>query len=315
MTVSIVVPTYGRSTKMLERCLLSLLNQSYENIEIIVVDDNLLNLEDRKRTKEVVESLADDRIKVIYNKVHQGGSLSRNSGIMNSSGKYITFLDDDDDIYLTNKIMSQVKFMKKDDLDMSFSNLTVATESGKIINEKTYKLKSTNLNYLRQYHLTYQITGTPTFMYRKDFLLKIGMFTNTPMGQEFYLMVKTLEEDSVKIGYHDSMDCIAYVHNGHRISNGDNKIKGTKDLFVFKKSQWDDLSLKGKQYIKFKYNLDLAYAYLRLEKYTKSSKYVLISFICAPYSFTKTGIMLLKTQIKQKYSNKSILNSNFIGGK
>ncbi|MGL5964947.1 MAG: glycosyltransferase family 2 protein, partial [Fusobacteriaceae bacterium] len=110
--VSVIMPTYKRSV-FLERALLSLINQTYKNIEIVVVDDNAEHLEDREKTKKVLEKYKDSaKIVVVENKINLGGSLSRNEGINVSTGKYITFLDDDDE-YELNKIEKQVQFYKE----------------------------------------------------------------------------------------------------------------------------------------------------------------------------------------------------------
>lgn len=101
--VSVIVPTYNRGN-LLGRALNSIVNQTYDNIEIIVVDDF-----SKDNTYQVVRQFKDKghNIKYIYNKKNLGPSISRNIGIAHSKGKYIAFLDSDDewlDIHLEESI-------------------------------------------------------------------------------------------------------------------------------------------------------------------------------------------------------------------
>lgn len=105
--VSVIIPTYRRSDTLL-RAINSVYSQTYNNIEIIVVDDNASFPEVRKQNER---SLLDyPNIIFVKNKINLGGGLSRNVGIRISKGKYVAFLDDDDE-YLPNKIEEQMKLM------------------------------------------------------------------------------------------------------------------------------------------------------------------------------------------------------------
>lgn len=108
--VSVVIPTYRRS-EMLPRAINSVLNQTYEDIEIIVVDDNNPNTKYREATKKIMEHYKDNsKIKYIKHDVNKNGSAARNTGIKYSSGKYVCFLDDDDYFYPC-KIEKQLEFL------------------------------------------------------------------------------------------------------------------------------------------------------------------------------------------------------------
>jgi len=99
--VTVVIPTYRRHEK-LNRALRSVTEQTYENLEIIVVNDY-----PEEEIDEHIE-VEDERIKTIDLNENRGGSGARNVGIEKSNGKYITFLDDDDE-YLPEKVEKQVK--------------------------------------------------------------------------------------------------------------------------------------------------------------------------------------------------------------
>jgi glycosyltransferase involved in cell wall biosynthesis len=104
--ISIIIPTYNRE-KYLQEAVNSVINQSYKNFELIIVDDGSTD-----NTKLIIENyLSDSRIRYIYQQ-NKGISAARNAGIMNASGKYLMFLDDDD-YYMPHAIEKLLAFIKK----------------------------------------------------------------------------------------------------------------------------------------------------------------------------------------------------------
>lgn len=91
--ISIIIPVYN-SGKYLTNCLQSCINQTYPNIEIIIVDDHSTD----PLTLELLEEFAskDERIRIIYCKENHGPGFCRNLGVKESSGKYFAFADSDD---------------------------------------------------------------------------------------------------------------------------------------------------------------------------------------------------------------------------
>lgn len=103
--ISIIMATYNRG-KSIERAILSALNQSFKNFELVIVDDG-----SKDNTKEIVESIKDDRITYYY-KENGGQSSARNYGIKRAKGQYIMFLDDDDE-YVENALERSLKRIKE----------------------------------------------------------------------------------------------------------------------------------------------------------------------------------------------------------
>ncbi len=94
--VSVVLPTYGRPDK-LRRALLAVIDQTFTDWELIVVDDNGAGSELQRRTEDVVRHACDPA--VLHYVVHErnrGGGAARNTGIEHARGTYVAFLDDDD---------------------------------------------------------------------------------------------------------------------------------------------------------------------------------------------------------------------------
>lgn len=107
--ISVIIPTHNRS-KLLVRAVCSVQAQTHQDLEIIIINDA-----SNDDTPAVLSQLQmeDNRIKVIYNERSRGGAASRNIGIKESIGKWIAFLDDDD-IWLPDKLESQLKLMQSD---------------------------------------------------------------------------------------------------------------------------------------------------------------------------------------------------------
>ena len=117
--VSCILTTFNRK-ELLIRSLSSILNQTYKNLEIIIVDDG-----SNDGTKDLVKKKIlnlDPRLKYLRHKKNKGLAAARNSGLINSKGEFIAFLDDDDE-WIDNKIDLQIKKFKVS----SFKNLGMVT--------------------------------------------------------------------------------------------------------------------------------------------------------------------------------------------
>lgn len=110
--VSVIIPTYKRADR-LSNTINSVLDQSYKEIEIIVVDDNDSSSEYRRKTEMIMDGYK-KYSNVIYIKhlKNMNGCVARNTGLENSNGEYVCFLDDDDIIY-KDKIKRQFDFLEK----------------------------------------------------------------------------------------------------------------------------------------------------------------------------------------------------------
>ena len=124
MKISIIIPAYN-AEKTIEKCLDSILNQTYKNLEIIVVNDGSIDSTD-KILKEY--ELKDSRIIYVNNSNH-GVSYSRNCGIDIATGDYVTFVDSDD--YLEANCYSElVEILKKEKVDFCRYNFEVDGKGG-----------------------------------------------------------------------------------------------------------------------------------------------------------------------------------------
>lgn len=292
--ISIIVPSYKRDRSVVERAISSLLCQTYEKIQIVLVDDNAREdlAEYRKQLSEMVEEIADQRLLYVQNEENLGGSGARNRGIQICSGEYVTFLDDDDE-YLPEKVEKQYGFMLENSLEVCFGKLNIYNEEDKLVDVREHEIESFEIEYLRRYHLTKQITGTPTFMFKRQVLLDVGGFDDVVMGQEYYLMQKVLL-GNYKIGYYPDCYIKAYRTNAEAISTGKNKIIGEKALYRFKKSFFNTLSFGERQYVKCRHYAVMAVAYKRNKKYIKAICSLFVSVLCSPFTAIREAFVLKK---------------------
>lgn len=124
--VSIIVPVYN-SEKFINDTIRTVQEQTYEKWELILVND--CSTDDSIR---IIEEYAkeDKRIKLINLDSNSGAAIARNTGIKQSKGRYIAFLDSDD-LWNKEKLEKQIKFMKEREYEFSFTGYEFADENGK----------------------------------------------------------------------------------------------------------------------------------------------------------------------------------------
>jgi glycosyltransferase involved in cell wall biosynthesis len=284
--VSIIIPTYKRSDYLI-RAIESVISQNYQNIEIIVIDDNNPYSEFRKATEIKMQKYSNnEKVKYLKNDRNLGGALARNVGIREATGDYITFLDDDD-VYLPYKIEKQLNFMLSQDCDMSFTDLKLVNDNKVVVDYREYpNLDNSNKESLLKYHIMRHLTGTPTFMYKADKLKEIGGFEDAKVGQEFYLMLKSIEK-GLKISYLNECDVIAYRHKDGGVSQGKNKIIGENVLYDFKKKYFKFFTTREKMFVRFRHYAVMTIAYKRNKEYFKSFWSLIVMFLASPIDCIK----------------------------
>lgn len=116
--VSVIIPSHG-GAETLQRAVDSVLNQTYENIEVVVVDDNGIDSENHLKTESIMSQYKQiSNVKYIVHQKNINGAAARNTGVKNSRGQYIALLDDDD-VFFPEKIEIQLNELMK--LDSSYA--------------------------------------------------------------------------------------------------------------------------------------------------------------------------------------------------
>lgn len=123
--VSVIMPSYN-TDKFIKQSIESVIDQTYKNWELIIVDDCSTD-----NTDNVVASISDDRIIYLKNKVNSGAAVSRNRALREAKGRWIAFLDSDD-MWSPDKLEKQIKFMEDNDYHFSYTNYKEINEDGKL---------------------------------------------------------------------------------------------------------------------------------------------------------------------------------------
>lgn len=115
--ISVIVPTYN-SENTIRKTLNSIADQSYSNLEVIVIDDN-----SKDSTVHIAEEFKDkfNKFEIVKKHINKGVADSRNIGISKATGKYIAFIDSDD-IWDERKISIQYKCMEENNWDFSYTH-------------------------------------------------------------------------------------------------------------------------------------------------------------------------------------------------
>jgi len=176
--VSVIIPTYNRPG-MLKEAILSVLSQTYQNFEIIVVNDA------GEDVKDVVNSLnSEGNIVYLQHTENKGLPAARNTGIKVAKGKYIAYLDDDD-IYYPNHIETLIEFLEKTGFKIAYTDSYHTTQSW-LNNE--YVTTSKNVKYSydfdRKKLLISNYFPVINVMHRKDILEETGLFDESLHAHE-----------------------------------------------------------------------------------------------------------------------------------
>ena len=297
--ISVIVPTFQRSS-LLPRAIDSILAQTWENIEIVVVDDNLPDSEEQKETHRVLERYKDRKRFLYLTKTEKiGGGAARNLALRQCHGEYVAFLDDDDK-YLPDKLEKQISFIQKYRLDGCYHDV-------KWFNEKEKQVEYRTMDYTQDYspegllkaHILHSIAPTSIYMFRKDKLLTTEGFGEVASGQDFILMLRCIEK-GMKLHYMEGAYVIQYLHSGRRISLGDSKIKGENMLYRLKHQYFYLLTEEEQAYVKFRHYAVLAFSSMRSKRWRMAARYAVKTVKTSPWFCGKETIRYLRSKYRRK---------------
>ncbi|MFP4643768.1 MAG: glycosyltransferase family 2 protein [Spirochaetales bacterium] len=185
--VTVVIPAFGRSG--LTRCAIdSVLDQTYQRVELIVVDDNgQATNASRRLQSELSDLLAEGRVRYVQHKENSGAAVARNTGIREASGSLLGFLDTDDYWY-PEKLERQV------DAFLASHN----SDTGIVYGKELITFKNSDSRYIRnsrhtdflKAQLLRGVASTSSLLLTRDMLEEVGGFRNLPSSQESDLLLR-----------------------------------------------------------------------------------------------------------------------------
>ena len=194
--VSVVIPTYKRS-EMLPRAVKSVLDQTYSNVEVIVVNDNDPDDEFTAATKKQLEAITDKRVRFVQQDKHLNGSAARNKGIESAKGEFVAFLDDDD-VWHSDKLKKQMAVFESD----SSVGLVYTGSKAIYVNDKvSYAIIPKQKGDLKKEILLGNCIGTTsTVAVKREIITGVGMFdVKMPALQDYDLWIRICQK--TKIGF------------------------------------------------------------------------------------------------------------------
>ena len=152
--VSIITPTYN-TEKFITETLKSVQNQTYQNWEMIIVDDC-----SKDKTVEIIHDYMenDHRVHLIQLNKNSGAGVARNAALKDAKGKYIAFLDSDD-LWKPEKLSKQIMFMNAEKIPFTFSFYDCIDENGKSLNKRVEAPKKLTYNKLFFCNFVGNLTG------------------------------------------------------------------------------------------------------------------------------------------------------------
>ena len=282
--VSIILSSYNQPG-LLERAFNSLNNQTYENIEIIIVDDFSTD-ERNKKLIEIYASKYPKRVKAFFQSKNVGIAANKNSGFKLATGEYITYLDGDD-TYYENKIASEVDvFLKRHDIDIVYSNFDIKNADGNVLSIWADNFKPAQ-GYIFEDVLLKKFPDAHTHRYelfKKSVLHDVGFYDEQlEMYEDFDLMLRYSAK--YKVAYNN---CIAssYYKNPQSIisqTQGEKLIEAQERIY-FKYKQ----EIKNKE-LRKKLKRHLKNMQLEKQYYLKriDFKILLKTVISRPFQFWK----------------------------
>ena len=166
--MSVIIPVFN-AEKYLKDCITSILNQTYKNLEIILINDKSSD-----RSGQIIDFYAnkDKRIKVLHKQQNEGVSMARNSGLLMATGEYVTFVDADD--YLDDNFSTIVKKLDKNDI-IIVPYFEVTSQKTKLIIPNKNMLNKP-INDFENYRIMNGLYNSACFkIFRRNFLVKNNM--------------------------------------------------------------------------------------------------------------------------------------------
>jgi glycosyltransferase involved in cell wall biosynthesis len=229
--VSVVIPTYQRPT-FLGRAIESVLKQTYENWELLVIDDNDPASEARRETEALMRRFEEDaRIRYLKHERNQGGAAARNTGIEQARGEYVAFLDDDDE-WLPEKLTAQLLVFAKVKADTAavYTGFYRITESSHNPSVQLPKHRGNLFEALLKRNV---VGTTSTLLCRRKVLLQVGLFDPAlPAKQDVDLYLRLARY--FRFDYVAEPLVYFHQHANARVSNDDDRAVIAHKLFYAK---------------------------------------------------------------------------------
>jgi len=263
MLFSIIIPTYNRSN-VIGRAIESVLNQTYQNWELIIVDDS------KESQAETINSFNEQRIKYIFRGAKLGVGSARNLGAAHGKGDYLIFLDDDDSI-TTNYLSDFYDLITKTEypVDICYCGMKIVDghKTNSILSSKSIVKSKRGVI----------LAGAWTI--RSEFFKSIGGYDNEFLFGESAEFLLRCGYQNPQISYTDNLNIIRIIEDSAGASkNLQNIIESNKLMLVKHQSYFD----QNKE-VKIFYKQVIGVSLLRLRNHREARIYLWDAFLLNPF--------------------------------
>lgn len=225
--ITIIIPTYN-SDKYLVECLDSVKNQTYKNIEVIIIDGGSTD-----STFDIIKTYCLDERWHFFNS-KKGVSAQRNVGLENANGEYIYFLDSDD--YINNIFLESLyNYLISNNLDFVTPEIVLASYKNdiflknKVFNAKIRKEITQKNFFIDGYD---SCLAGPTKLYKKELIGKNRFDEKCAFGEDYLFNFSLTKNKTLKFGICDGAK---YYYRKNEEENSVNKRLNSKSTYFFKK--------------------------------------------------------------------------------
>lgn len=183
--VSIIMPAYNVE-KYIKYSIESVINQTYNNWELIIVDDC-----SKDKTIDVINSFKDKRIKLIKNEKNEGAITSRNKALQSAKGEWIAFLDSDD-IWYKDKLEKQLSFMLANNYSFSYTEYERIDDNGNNLNVLCSGPKKVSKRIM----YNYDYLGCLTVMYNQKVVGLIQIDKRLDINNDYAIWLKAVKKSN-----------------------------------------------------------------------------------------------------------------------
>lgn len=262
------MPTYKVDKQMIESAINSVKAQFFTDWELLIIDDNPENSKWKIETSQLDGENTDSRIRFFYHKDNQGANAARNTGIHNSKGLYLAFLDSDDQWDENFLEHFHLKIIKTDS-DIVSCRYYIVRNAGQYLIQK----QSPPEGRIYQ-QLAFQdfVGPTSAVVVRKESLLKAGCFDeNLPARQDYDMWLRICKDGMFQY-IDEPLMFLSRLGQDSISKRGNNHVIGT-DIVLNKLLKDPDLAkYKGK--LKYVHNLDSAIYLLNESNTSKAREYL-----------------------------------------
>ncbi|MDM0539758.1 glycosyltransferase family 2 protein [Clostridium perfringens] len=255
--VSVIMPTYKRSDKI-DRAIESILNQTYKNLELILVNDNVPGDDFSVALIEKVKKYeVDSRFRLILQEKHINGAVARNIGIKLAKGEYIAFLDDDD-WWKPEKIARQVEAISKLSDEWGVVSCRIEQFDNNTLIAKLPKYRD---GYVYKDILMHQCDfATGTLLFRHNSLDEAGYFDESLFRNQDWQLLTNVTYKYKLYQINEFLHCCDISDNSNR-PNGDNIVIYKKAFFKSIEPIFNTLTKREQNCIMCISNFEIGYVY------------------------------------------------------